>query len=54
MFTDMRFYNFRGSDVINEYFSSDGFTQNAVPVPGSILLLGCGLLGFLSVARKKG
>ncbi|MCD4718914.1 MAG: hypothetical protein K8S13_03525 [Desulfobacula sp.] len=53
MFTDMGFYDFRGQSVNTEYFSSNGFTQSAIPIPGSIILLGSGLLGFLSVTRRK-
>ncbi len=52
-FSDMGFYDYQGKSVDPEYFSTDGFSQSAVPIPGSLILLGSGLLGFLGFKRKK-
>ncbi len=53
VFSDMSFYDFGGNTVNAEYFSSQGFTESAVPIPGSLILLGSGFLGFLGVTRRK-
>ena len=51
-FADISFYDFNGASVASDYFTSTGFVASAVPVPGSALLLGSGIL-CLFMTRKK-
>lgn len=46
------FYNYSQADVRYSGFEEDQ-SQNAVPVPGTMLLLGCGILGLAGLNRKK-
>lgn len=52
-FSDLNFYDFAGASVSEDYFNSQGFTQGEVPIPGSLILFGSGLLGFLGLKRRK-
>ncbi|MCP4022609.1 MAG: PEP-CTERM sorting domain-containing protein [Desulfobacteraceae bacterium] len=53
LFTDLDFYDFSGGSVNPDYFVTAGFTQGEVPIPGTLLLFGSGLLGFLGLKRRK-
>jgi hypothetical protein len=41
------------SDAINYGIGIDNVTFHNVPIPGSALLMGSGLLGLLGMARRK-
>ncbi len=43
----------KGADASTDYFGVISFQTQAVPVPGSLLLLGSGLLGLLGIRRKN-
>ena len=49
--------NYTGQEVGDDEFDLqlevDGSTRNAVPIPGSVLLFGSGLLGLIGLGRRK-
>lgn len=42
-----------GVDEFDLQLEVDGSTRNAVPIPGSVLLFGSGLLGLIGLGRRK-
>jgi hypothetical protein len=53
-FDSMVFYDFEGGDKFPEgYFSSEGFKETPVPIPGAMMLLGSGLVGVFGLVRRR-
>ncbi len=52
-FDYLQFSDFVGKLVDSSYYSTAGFQNANVPIPGAIVLLGSGLLGLLGFARKR-
>jgi len=42
-----------GSDITSAWFASTGTNETPVPEPGTMMLLGSGLVGLAAWGRKK-